>query len=84
MSLSPAAWDKGVQAGAGPAKVVPVPMHPDQLAVEAETVRLLVADQFPAGAGLHVRPVPSKGRVNAPSLPTPRQRSWGAARAGVK
>jgi aminoglycoside phosphotransferase (APT) family kinase protein len=42
-----------------------VVMHPDQLAVEVETVRVLVADQFPAWAELPVRPVGSQGTVNA-------------------
>lgn len=45
--------------------LVPVVMHPDQLAVEVETVRALVADQFPRWAELPVSLVRSQGTVNA-------------------
>lgn len=40
-------------------------MHPNQLAVSAETVRTLVNEQFPQWRGLHLRPVTSQGTVNA-------------------
>jgi aminoglycoside phosphotransferase (APT) family kinase protein len=40
-------------------------MHPGQLAVTSDQVRLLLADQFPGWAGLVVRPVASAGTVNA-------------------
>jgi len=40
-------------------------MHPDQLTVAEETVRELVAEQFPAWATLPVRKVASEGTVNA-------------------
>jgi aminoglycoside phosphotransferase (APT) family kinase protein len=42
-----------------------VMMHPNQLAVTVGTVRTLVAEQFPAWAGLPVRAVESQGTVNA-------------------
>jgi len=40
-------------------------MHADQIELGDDTVRRLVADQFPAWAGLDVRRVPSHGTVNA-------------------
>ena len=40
-------------------------MHADELTVPAETVRRLVADQFPDWSALPVRPVRSTGTVNA-------------------
>ncbi len=40
-------------------------MHEGQLEVSVDTVRALVADQLPDGAGLDVRPVESHGTVNA-------------------
>jgi aminoglycoside phosphotransferase (APT) family kinase protein len=40
-------------------------MHPDQLVVTTGTVRALVAEQFPAWAGLPIRAVASEGTVNA-------------------
>jgi aminoglycoside phosphotransferase (APT) family kinase protein len=40
-------------------------MHADQLVTSAEQVGRLVADQFPAWAGLAVAPVASPGTVNA-------------------
>ena len=40
-------------------------MHADQLPVPAETVRALVADQFPRWRGLPVRQVAAGGTVNA-------------------
>lgn len=40
-------------------------MHPDQLTVSPDTVRVLVAAQFPAWTGLDVRPVTASGTVNA-------------------
>ena len=42
-----------------------VAMHPDQLTVPLETVRDLVAAQFPAWQRLPVRAVASQGTVNA-------------------
>jgi aminoglycoside phosphotransferase (APT) family kinase protein len=42
-----------------------MPMHDDQLDVSAATVRLLIADQFPAWAGLPLRAVETVGTVNA-------------------
>jgi aminoglycoside phosphotransferase (APT) family kinase protein len=43
----------------------PVTMHADQMPVPIETVRRLVADQFPQWAGLPVQAVASSGTVNA-------------------
>jgi aminoglycoside phosphotransferase (APT) family kinase protein len=40
-------------------------MHADQLPVPVETVRRLIADQFPQWAALPVRPLVSAGTVNA-------------------
>jgi aminoglycoside phosphotransferase (APT) family kinase protein len=40
-------------------------MHADQLAVPAETVRVLVSEQFPEWARLPITPVDSEGTVNA-------------------
>jgi aminoglycoside phosphotransferase (APT) family kinase protein len=40
-------------------------MHPDQLTVSTETVRVLVAEQFPQWRRLPVRSVDSQGTVNA-------------------
>ena len=40
-------------------------MHPGQLSIAVETVRELVADQFPAWAGLPVTEVASEGTVNS-------------------
>jgi len=40
-------------------------MHPDQLTVSVETVRELVADQFPQWAALPIRKVAGTGTVNA-------------------
>ncbi len=40
-------------------------MHADQLPVPVETVRRLIADQFPEWAALPVRPLASAGTVNA-------------------
>jgi aminoglycoside phosphotransferase (APT) family kinase protein len=45
--------------------LVPVAMHPRRLAVEVETVRVLVAEQFPSWGALPIRPVVSQGTVNA-------------------
>jgi len=42
-----------------------VSMHPGQLDVDPETVRGLVAQQFPQWRELPVRPVPTSGTVNA-------------------
>ena len=42
-----------------------MPMHEDQVEVAAETVRAVIADQFPAWAGLDVREVRSAATVNA-------------------
>ena len=44
---------------------VPRSMHAGQLAVSVETVRALVADQFPQWTNLIVEPVSSEGTVNA-------------------
>ena len=44
---------------------VPRSMHAGQLAVSVETVRALVADQFPQWTNLIVEPVRSEGTVNA-------------------
>ena len=40
-------------------------MHADQLHPTPEQVGRLVADQFPAWAGMPIRPVRSPGTVNA-------------------
>ena len=40
-------------------------MHANQLHVPVETVRCLIAEQFPQWADLPVRPLPSSGTVNA-------------------
>jgi aminoglycoside phosphotransferase (APT) family kinase protein len=40
-------------------------MHEDEIEIDAELVRRLLAGQFPALAGLAVRRVPSTGTVNA-------------------
>ena len=40
-------------------------LHEGQLAIDAETVRALVAEQHPAWAGLEVRLLPQAGTVNA-------------------
>jgi aminoglycoside phosphotransferase (APT) family kinase protein len=40
-------------------------MHPDQLPVSVDTVRALVAEQFPRWADLPVREVAARGTVNA-------------------
>ena len=50
---------------AGDAVWAMVAMHPDQLTVPLETVRDLVAAQFPAWLRLPVRAVASQGTVNA-------------------
>nr|WSX72892.1 aminoglycoside phosphotransferase family protein [Streptomyces sp. NBC_00899]WSX81040.1 aminoglycoside phosphotransferase family protein [Streptomyces sp. NBC_00899] len=42
-----------------------MPMHDDQIDVTAETVAVLVGEQFPRWAGLEVRPLRSSGTVNA-------------------
>jgi aminoglycoside phosphotransferase (APT) family kinase protein len=42
-----------------------VPVHADDLPIDAALVRSLVASQFPSLAGLPVRAVPSTGTVNA-------------------
>src|SRR5262249_37888251 len=46
-------------------RLIAAAMHPDQLTVSEETVRELVAVQFPRWAGLPVRQVASQGTVNA-------------------
>lgn len=40
-------------------------MHPDQLSLTVETVRKLVADQFPQWAGMRITEIASQGTVNA-------------------
>lgn len=40
-------------------------MHPDQVAIDADLVRRLIAEQHPRWAGLTVAEVPSVGTVNA-------------------
>lgn len=44
---------------------LPVAMHPDQLTVSVDTVRELVANQFPDWAGLPITEIASQGTVNA-------------------
>lgn len=39
-------------------------MHDDEVAVDEQTVRTLLADQFPQWSALPLRPVPSDGTVN--------------------
>jgi aminoglycoside phosphotransferase (APT) family kinase protein len=51
--------------GRRPVNAGSVMMHPNQLAVTIGTVRTLVAEQFPAWAGLPVRAVESQGTVDA-------------------
>jgi len=43
----------------------PVVMHPDQLTVEIDMVRALVAEQFPSWGNLSIQAVVSQGTVNA-------------------
>ena len=45
--------------------LAPMTMHADQLSVPVETVRRLVAEQFPQWAELSIRPLASSGTVNA-------------------
>ena len=54
-----------LRTGPPPGDAAGVTMHADQLPVPAETVRALVADQFPRWRGLPVRRVAADGTVNA-------------------
>jgi transposase len=59
-----------LRAGEPPARpgvpaMSPARTHPDQLSIDTTLVRRLLADRFPAWAGLPITPVASAGTVNA-------------------